>query len=239
MEGVLRRLSSGRQRCRYKTYPHVDYVERAAEATRLIAGMINKTCRPTMAAKKPPMIPMVTNGRQTNPVALLAAQRLNGGLLNHHPGLQQVPRQFTGAGAAKEFIGKLKRLEADTIGVLSASLLMGFPWADIPDMGAAFVVVTDGDQVCLAPLGYSPISSPLSLPLPPLSLSLSLLTAPLTLAVLLQLHHWRLNSKVCHGIYTDAGTGLRAGAGAGSGRYAFGGNVGQAGRFHAGAADSD
>ena len=54
MEGVLRRLSSGRQRCRYKTYPHVDYVERAAEATRLIAGMINKTCRPTMAATKPP-----------------------------------------------------------------------------------------------------------------------------------------------------------------------------------------
>ena len=59
VEGVLRRLSSGRQRCRYKTYPHVDYVERAAEATRLIAGMINKTCRPTMAARKPPMIPMV------------------------------------------------------------------------------------------------------------------------------------------------------------------------------------
>ena len=65
MEGVLRRLSSGRQRCRYKTYPHVDYVERAAEATRLIAGMINKTCRPTMAATKPPMIPMY----QPNPMS--------------------------------------------------------------------------------------------------------------------------------------------------------------------------
>ena len=43
----------------YKTYPHVDYVERAAEATALIADMIAGTARPTMAAAKPPMIPMV------------------------------------------------------------------------------------------------------------------------------------------------------------------------------------
>lgn len=31
-------------------------------------------------------------------------------------------------------------------GVLSASLALGFPYADIPDMGSAFVVVTDGDR---------------------------------------------------------------------------------------------
>eukprot|EP01051_Picozoa_sp_SAG22_P015701 SAG22_NODE_2091_length_3027_cov_1.473702_1_plen_738_part_00 len=100
----------------YKTYPHVDYVDRAAEATKLIAKMIRGESKPAMAAAKPPMIPMV-------------------------------PKQFTGAGAAKEFITKLQQLEQRNPDVISATLLMGFPWADIPDMGAAFIVVTEaGDD---------------------------------------------------------------------------------------------
>ena len=98
----------------YKTYPHVDYVERAVEATDLMADMIAGVSRPTMAMAKPPMIPMV-------------------------------PKQFTGQGAAREMIAKLVALETQGSGVISATLLMGFPWADVFDMGCAFLVVTEDD----------------------------------------------------------------------------------------------
>lgn len=98
----------------YKTYPHVDYVERAVEATDLMANMIAGVSRPTMAMAKPPMIPMV-------------------------------PKQFTGQGAAREMIAKLVALETQGSGVISATLLMGFPWADVFDMGCAFLVVTEDD----------------------------------------------------------------------------------------------
>ena len=98
----------------YKTYPHVDYVERAVEATDLMANMIAGVSRPTMAMAKPPMIPMV-------------------------------PKQFTGQGAAREMIAKLVALETQDSGVISATLLMGFPWADVFDMGCAVLVVTEND----------------------------------------------------------------------------------------------
>ncbi len=98
----------------YKTYPHVDYVERAVEATDLMASMIAGASHPTMAMAKPPMIPMV-------------------------------PKQFTGQGTAHEMIEKLIAVERNVSGVISATLLMGFPWADVFDMGCAFVVVTEDD----------------------------------------------------------------------------------------------
>ena len=97
----------------YKTYPHVDYVERAVEATDLMASMIAGESHPTMAMVKPPMIPMVG-------------------------------KQFTGQGTAREMIEKLVALEAQD-SVISATLIMGFPWADVHDMGCAFVVVTEDD----------------------------------------------------------------------------------------------
>ena len=41
-------------------------------------------------------------------------------------------------------IEKLVALEAQD-SVISATLIMGFPWADVHDMGCAFVVVTEDD----------------------------------------------------------------------------------------------
>jgi microcystin degradation protein MlrC len=42
----------------------------------------------------------------------------------------------------QQLLGSLRRRE----GVLSASVVLGFPYADVEEMGAASVVVTDGDQ---------------------------------------------------------------------------------------------
>lgn len=46
----------------YKTYPHVDAYDRAADATRILAGTLQGTMRPTMALAKPPLIMPVQAG---------------------------------------------------------------------------------------------------------------------------------------------------------------------------------
>jgi microcystin degradation protein MlrC len=121
----------------YKSYPHVDYFARAAEATVLMAGMIRGQYNPTMAISRPGMIP-------------------------------PPPKQFTEAGAARDVIQQLREMEetghlsvasaepppasaVDTPfcpagAVHSASVLFGFPWADVPDLGTSFLVVTEANQ---------------------------------------------------------------------------------------------
>jgi microcystin degradation protein MlrC len=47
----------------YDTYPHVDMRERAAEASLLLRGLMERTIRPTTALRKPPMLP--TSQRMT------------------------------------------------------------------------------------------------------------------------------------------------------------------------------
>lgn len=46
----------------------------------------------------------------------------------------------------RELIAALRHIEAQE-GVLAASLLLGFPWADTPDNGVTAVVVSEGDPV--------------------------------------------------------------------------------------------
>ena len=105
----------------YKTYPHIDPRERAVEAVRMMADVLEGRCHPTMALCKPPLIPLVN-------------------------------MQFTDRGAARHFMEHLTQLERGGgardgahARVLSASLAMGFPWADIAHLGMAFVVCTDDD----------------------------------------------------------------------------------------------
>jgi microcystin degradation protein MlrC len=43
------------------------------------------------------------------------------------------------------FVDALKARERDTPGLLSLSFIHGFPWADVADMGAKVLAVTDGD----------------------------------------------------------------------------------------------
>jgi len=50
----------------------------------------------------------------------------------------------TAAEPMQDLLGKMDDMEA-TSGVLSTSLVHGFPWSDNPDMGAGALVVTDND----------------------------------------------------------------------------------------------
>lgn len=45
----------------YKTYPHVDMAERGAEATRRLIDIIGKRIRPTVALRRPPILPPLGN----------------------------------------------------------------------------------------------------------------------------------------------------------------------------------
>ncbi|GAB5435881.1 M81 family metallopeptidase [Falsiruegeria mediterranea] len=52
---------------------------------------------------------------------------------------------LTKTGAMQDFVSDMTALEAQP-GVLSVSLSHGFPWADVADVGARMLVVTDGNQ---------------------------------------------------------------------------------------------
>ncbi len=52
----------------------------------------------------------------------------------------------TAFGAMKQMIERVEALEREP-GILSASLMNGHCWADVPDVGVSCVVVTDGDAV--------------------------------------------------------------------------------------------
>ncbi|MFO0926666.1 MAG: M81 family metallopeptidase [Gemmataceae bacterium] len=60
------------------------------------------------------------------------------------PLLINIMRQDTSCEPLAGFMAGVRRLEAEP-GVLAASLLPGFAYADVPQMGPAVVVVTDGD----------------------------------------------------------------------------------------------
>jgi len=61
------------------------------------------------------------------------------------PLLIHIVQQFTGEGAMAELIAALETLERDPK-ILSASILPGYIYADVQDMGVAVVVVADGDE---------------------------------------------------------------------------------------------
>lgn len=58
---------------------------------------------------------------------------------------------LTKSGAMKDFVAHLQSLEGQG-GVLSISLGHGFPWADVADIGAKMLVITDNDPVRAATL---------------------------------------------------------------------------------------
>ena len=52
---------------------------------------------------------------------------------------------LTKTGVMKDFVARMKDVEQEP-GILSVSLGHGFPWADLPEVGARMLVVADGDQ---------------------------------------------------------------------------------------------
>lgn len=62
-----------------------------------------------------------------------------------HPMIFPILHQNTTHGPMKPLIDRLKELETRDE-VLAANLVAGFPYADVPEIGAVSVIVTDGDE---------------------------------------------------------------------------------------------
>ncbi len=62
----------------------------------------------------------------------------------HHCGM--INMYLTKTGTMPDFVDRMTALEAEP-GILSVSLIHGFPWGDVADVGAQTLVVTDGDPV--------------------------------------------------------------------------------------------
>ena len=98
----------------FDTYPHVDMHERGVEAALLMARMVRREVRPTMAFRQVPLLTMP-------------------------------PMQCTLREPMQSFMQRVFELER-LPGVLTATVMMGFPFADIPDAGVSVFVTTDNDQ---------------------------------------------------------------------------------------------
>jgi microcystin degradation protein MlrC len=61
------------------------------------------------------------------------------------PAAVEILRQGTSAEPMRSLMAACARAE-DVDGILAASLTMGYPWADVPDMGVVVTVVADGDD---------------------------------------------------------------------------------------------
>jgi len=107
----------------YRTNPHVDQRDRGLEAARLIARTLAGEIRPTQAAAFPPL---AINIECQDPSAFPCL-----------PHYEAAARLRSAADAAA---GPVPRGT-----VLSTSIVLGFPYADVPEMGSAAVVVTHDD----------------------------------------------------------------------------------------------
>lgn len=56
-----------------------------------------------------------------------------------------IVKQFTGMEPLKTLMGECETLLGQP-GILSASVIQGYPYADVPEMGMSFLVVADGDR---------------------------------------------------------------------------------------------
>ena len=62
------------------------------------------------------------------------------------PMLMHISRQFTGESPARELYRDVESAVWRGRGILSASVAMGFPYADVEELGAGFLAVADGDE---------------------------------------------------------------------------------------------
>jgi microcystin degradation protein MlrC len=109
----------------YRTNPHVDQRDRGLEAARLMAQTLAGRIRPTQAAAFPPL---AINIECQNPTAAPC--------LAHYEAAAALRAGFEGGPPA----GPVARGT-----VVSASIVLGFPYADVPEMGSAAIVVTNDD----------------------------------------------------------------------------------------------
>jgi microcystin degradation protein MlrC len=114
----------------YRTNPHVDQRTRGMEAAALMAGTLAGRLRPTQAAAFPPL---AINIECQNPAAFPC--------LPH----------YEAAARLRESFAALPVSAAVPPGtVLSTSIVLGFPYADVVEMGSAAIVVTHADPAAAA-----------------------------------------------------------------------------------------
>ncbi|MFM9058416.1 MAG: M81 family metallopeptidase [Planctomycetaceae bacterium] len=109
----------------YRTNPHVDQRDRGLEAARLMARTLAGEIRPVQAAAFPTLVIPI---ECQDPAAFPC--------LPHYESAARLRAGFE-AGPAP---GPVARGT-----VLSASIVLGFPYADVPEMGSATIVVTHDD----------------------------------------------------------------------------------------------
>ncbi len=114
----------------YRTNPHVDQRDRGLEAARLMARTLAGDIRPTQAASFPPL---VINIECQDPAAFPC--------LPHYEAAARLRSAFEGGDAAGP-------VPPGT--VLSSSIVLGFPYADVPEMGSAAIAVTNDDPAAAA-----------------------------------------------------------------------------------------
>jgi microcystin degradation protein MlrC len=114
----------------YRTNPHVDQRERGLEAARLMARTLAGDIRPTQAAAFPPL---VINIECQNPAAFPC--------LPHSEAAARLRAAFERG----DWAGPVPPGT-----VLSTSIVLGFPYADVPEMGSAALVVTHDDPAAAA-----------------------------------------------------------------------------------------
>jgi microcystin degradation protein MlrC len=114
----------------YRTNPHVDQRDCGMEAAALMAGTLAGRLRPTQAAAFPPL---AINIECQNPKTFPC--------LPHYEAAARLREPYAAAPASAP-------VPSGT--VLSTSIVLGFPYADVEEMGSAVIVVTHADAAAAA-----------------------------------------------------------------------------------------
>ncbi len=93
-----------------------------------------------------PHVDMAERGREAADVIVAAIRGESRPVMALHslPLFWSTPCQVTAHPPMKEVIDKVHELEQRP-GVISVTVATGFPWADVPDVGASVIAVADGD----------------------------------------------------------------------------------------------
>lgn len=98
----------------YRTYPHIDMYDIAAEAVDIVARTLAGEVKPQTVLARRPMIDGADHGRTTTP------------------------------GPMTDLLDRCAAIKKSDPAVLAASINAGFAWADIPEVGPTAVIVGDG-----------------------------------------------------------------------------------------------
>jgi len=119
----------------YRSNPHLDQRDRGLEAARLMACTLGGLCRPVQAAAFPPL---AINIECQDPDAA--------GLAAHYAAAAALRADFERRAAAGLHTAAPPFAAVPRGTVLSTSILLGFPYADVAEMGSAVIVVTHDDH---------------------------------------------------------------------------------------------